>query len=145
MLTRRELRNLGETGAEMRRIATQYRGDMAQYASCSLEQIFNVLKAIPYSPDPPDTEFLQRPYYTLSGTSPYRDCDDIAICVGAYCQNAQIPYHFLAVRTDPMEKDLHHVLTRVYIWTKVYDVDPTYSDNIFALNKSPFLDAEIIA
>lgn len=129
MLLSRELRDVQDTGREMYRLASAWAQDMAPYATYSLSQTFQLLKALPYRPDPPDVEFLQRPLYTLSRTGGGGDCDDKAIAAGAWATLNRIPYRFVAV-SRYKDRPLHHVFTEMYIGGKWIAFDPTYSFNV---------------
>lgn len=129
MLQSRELKDVQETGREMYRMARAWRQDMAGYATWPLSQIFNLLKNIPYRPDPPDEEFLQRPFYTLRSLGQGGDCDDKAIASGAWAALNGIPFRFVAASRF-VDKPLHHVYTEMYIGTKWITFDPTYSFNV---------------
>jgi len=125
----RELTDVQQTASEMYRIAFAWQEDMAQYASMSLQELFDLLKNIPFNADPPDMEYLQRPWYTLNQASVGGDCDDKAICVGAWCHLRGIRFRFVAVsrsKTAP----LHHVLTELYLNGTWYEFDPTYDFNV---------------
>lgn len=126
----RELRDVQDTGREMYRMASAWKQDMAPYATLALSQVFNLLKSIPYRPDPPDEEFLQRPRYTLTRTGAGGDCDDKAIASGAWAHLNGIPFRFVAVSRYPRPALLHHVYTEMYIGQRWIAFDPTYSFNV---------------
>lgn len=102
---------------------------MAQYASATLQEVFDLLKNIPYQADPPDREHLQRPFYTLNEMGEGGDCDDKAIAAGAWAFLRRIPFRFVAVSKSP-EKELHHVFVEMYINGKWEPFDPTYAFNV---------------
>lgn len=124
-----ELTSLEQTAREMYRLAWAWREDMGIYAASPLHEVFNLLKQIPYMPDPPDTEHLQRPFYTLNNMGAGGDCDDKAIAAGAWANLNRIPFRFVAVSKSP-EKDLHHVFTEMYINGEWIAFDPTYAFNV---------------
>ena len=123
-----ELTNLQQTATEMYRIASAWRDDMAPYASMSLHELFDMLKDIPFHPDPDETELLQRPFYTLTGAGPGGDCDDKAICAGAWCNLRGIRFRFVAVSRS--RAPLHHVFTELYLKDTWWNFDPTYAFNV---------------
>src|SRR4051812_30253481 len=84
LLVVKPLKNISETGREMVRLSVAFRDDMAAYATASIPEVFGLLQRLPYRNDPEGVEFLQRPYYTLNGIGSGGDCDDKAICVGAW-------------------------------------------------------------
>ncbi len=122
-----ELVDLQQTATEMYRFADAWRDDMAPYASMTLQELFDLLKSIPFHADPEDMEYLQRPFYTLNQLGRGGDCDDKAICVGAWANLNGIPFRFVAVSRD--ETPLHHVLTELYIQNVWWNFDPTYAFN----------------
>lgn len=113
----------------MYRMASAWKQDMAPYASMSAAQVFNLLRLIPYRPDPPDVEFLQRPLHTIRMTGQGGDCDDKAIAAGSWAHLNGIPYRFVAVSRFP-DRPLHHVYAEMYIGTRWIAFDPTYSFNV---------------
>jgi len=113
----------------MYRMASAWKQDMAPHASLSLSEVFNLLKAIPYRPDPPDEEYLMRPFYTLRGLGAGGDCDDKAIASGAWANLNGLGFRFVAVSRS-LEKPLHHVYTEMYIGGRWLTFDPTYSFNV---------------
>jgi hypothetical protein len=58
----------------MRQVVDKYYTDMAPYASCSLIRIFDIIKNLPYRPDPVDVETLMRPAYTMTMRGTGGDC-----------------------------------------------------------------------
>lgn len=128
MLRRTKLKNVKYTGSLMKRLSMRYRSDVDPYMSMSLMQFYDLVKNIPYRPDPPGNEYLQRPYYTLTQTGGGGDCDDKSIVLGAYLANARIPFRFVAVGA---QERLHHVITEAFVDGKWLHLDPTYSYNTF--------------
>ncbi len=124
-----ELENVSQTAFNMYRIAYAWKEDMAPYASLSMNELFSLLKNIPFNADPNDTELLQRPFYTLNQLGRGGDCDDKAICVGAWCHLNKLPFRFLAVSMEP-GRELHHVLTEIFYRGKWIEFDPTYNFNV---------------
>lgn len=124
-----ELTNVRQTAFNMYRIAYAWKDDMAAHASMNLNELFDLLKNIPFNADPNDTELLQRPFYTLNQLGCGGDCDDKAIAVGAWCNLNKLPFRFLAVSMQP-DGVLHHVLTEIFYRGKWIEFDPTYSFNV---------------
>lgn len=138
-----ELKDVSQTSKNMYRIAYAWRDDMAAYATLSLEELFDLLKNIPFNADPDDTELLQRPFWTLNQLGKGGDCDDKAICVGAYCHLNKIPFRFIATS---MQKDgkLHHVLTEMYIRGRWLEFDPTYRFNVLGRPIKPYTNRVVL-
>ena len=132
-----ELKDVRQTAFNMYRIAYAWKDDMAAYASMNLQELFDLLKNIPFNADPDDTELLQRPFYTLNEAGRGGDCDDKAICVGAWCHLNRLPFRFLAVS---MQGDgvLHHVLTEILYRGAWVECDPTYAFNILGRSAKPY-------
>lgn len=132
-LTIRKLKNVKYTGKLMRELSVRYQNDVAEYGHLSLIQFYDLIKNIPYKPDPKKMEFLQRPYYTLKERGKGGDCDDKAICIGAYCALAKLPFRFVALGRKAGGR-LHHVIIEVMIDNHLDErrwvhLDATYSFN----------------
>jgi len=110
----------------MHRMVAEFKNDMLPYVHLSLPEVFDVIKAIPFRPDPVDRELLQRPYYTMNNMGAGGDCDDKAICAASYAALVGIPYRFVAVRRADRIY-LHHVFTELYINGRWIHADCTYS------------------
>ncbi len=123
------LLDVEQTAREMYRMAGAWRHDMSPYASYSLTELFQLLKSIPYNPDPADTEVLQRPWYTMRSLGFGGDCDDKAIATGAYCHLHGYPFRFVAASRDA-QKPLHHVFAEIMIDGQWLIFDPTYAYNV---------------
>jgi len=113
------------TGPYMHRMVALYKRDMLPFVHLSLPQVFDVIKSVPFNPDPEDRELLQRPYYTLNSIGLGGDCDDKAICLASYAALVGTPYRFVAVRR-PDRMYLHHVFTELYIGGRWISADCTY-------------------
>lgn len=122
------LHDVAQTSREMYRMASAWREDMAPLASRSLPELFEILKNLPWRPDPYAAEVLQRPWYTLNRVGFGGDCDDKAIATGAYCHLHGLPFRFVAVARPG--KSLHHVYTEIMIGTTWIPFDPTYKTNV---------------
>lgn len=142
MLTVRPLLTLTQTAQEMVRLARAYKEDMAPYASFSVQELFDFLKAIPYRADPKGLEYLQRPYYTVNQLGAGGDCDDKAICVAAWALCQGKPFRYVAV-SRKKDKPLHHVFAEVKIGTEWVGVDPTYSHHVLN-QRPPYARREVI-
>ena len=116
------------TGNLMHQMVELYCGDMLPYAHRDINEVFDIVKSVPFKPDPDEFETLQRPAYTMGECGWGGDCDDKCIALASYCRLVGIPYNFVAVRRKDQET-LHHVLCYVYIGTKWVQADPTYSFN----------------
>lgn len=131
------------TGPLMHEMVRKYHNDMLPYASLSLPEVFDLIKSIPFRPDPPDVEVLMRPSYTMSMTGPGGDCDDKSIALASYAYLLNIPYRFVAVRRAD-KKELHHVYTELYINNKWIHADPTYSFNTLGRKREGYAEYQII-
>lgn len=116
------------TGALMRSVVEKYYLDMAPYASLSLMEVFSLIKSLPYRSDPPMTETLMRPLYTMRMQGWGGDCDCKAIALASYARLLRIPFRFIAIRRNG-RKTLHHVALEVYINDRWLFLDPTYRFN----------------
>lgn len=114
-----------QTAKEMARICTQYAGDLGELAKMPLPRFFDLVRKLPYMPDPQNAETLSRPRYLLEKDYAFRDCDDKAILMGAWCYLNGHPFGFYASSTKP-SRQLHHVWTVAKINEKTVILDPTY-------------------
>jgi len=114
-----------QTAKEMARICTQYAGDLGKLAKMPLPRFFDLVRKLPYMPDPQNAETLSRPRYLLQKDYAFRDCDDKAILVGAWCYLNGHPFGFYASSVKP-SRQLHHVWTVARINGKAVIIDPTY-------------------
>jgi len=115
-----------QTAREMLRIAQQYAGDLGEMAKWPVKRFFDHVRKLPYRPDPPKAETLSRPLHTLQKDFPFRDCDDKAILMGAWCHANGVPFGFYASSTRNDGK-LHHVWTVAEFPSgRAVVLDPTY-------------------
>ncbi len=142
ILTTGELYSYRQTGEEMYALASGYRDDMLPYALLSPKEIFDRVRSIPYRYDPESLEYLQRPYYTMTGTGGGGDCDDKAVCIGAWAHLNGYPYRFVAVGRDPREGP-HHVFAEVYLTGRWLPMDVTYAFNVMG-EPRPWLVREVL-
>lgn len=127
-----ELRSVGQTIGEMKRIASQYRHDMDQFLGMCPTKFFYFAKQIPYvednikaqmfvnagyvGADMEGYEFVQRPLYTLQGLG--SDCDDKAVMAASYMYLQGIPWKFVTVAQQPYNWD--HVYLKIFARTQGY-------------------------
>lgn len=112
----------------MKALVKMYARDMAPYATMSLLQMFDMVKMIPYIPDPKGVETLHRPLFTMKQWYPEtgQDCDDKAIAIAAWAELNGIPWDFEIVARG---QKYHHVRAMMQINGKWWTVDPTYPRN----------------
>ena len=128
------------TGQYMRSMVDRFYLDMSPYADKSIFEVFDIIKSLPFVPDPADTELLMRPRYTLSGGG---DCDDKCIALAAYCKMVGIPYRFVASRRAG-QPTLHHVFCEIFLNGKWIHADPTYNFNSLGREREPFAEYKLI-
>ena len=131
------------TGALMHLMVEKYHKDMLPYVHLGPVAAFDMVKAKPFKPDPPEAETLQRPLYTMNGTGLGGDCDDKAIAYASYCKLVGIPYLFVAVRRKDHDT-LHHVMCYVYINGRWVQADPTYSFNALGREREQYAEYQVI-
>jgi len=127
------------TGYLMRHMVNTYWRDMVPYAHMTLSEVFDRIKMLPFRPDPPDAETLQRPLYTMTMTGYGGDCDDKAIALASYCTAVGIPYQFVAVRRKDMEA-LHHVYCYLYVNNRWIPADATYNFNVLGREREKYAE-----
>lgn len=131
------------TGPLMRDMVERYYQDMLPWAHYSLLDIYNIIKNLPYRPDPPEEETLMRPSYTMSMQGWGGDCDDKSIALASYAKLRGIPYRFLAVRRFGKDQ-LHHVYPELYIKGEWIPFDPTYNFNTPGRVREVYAESVII-
>jgi len=126
------LNNVKQTLGQMKRLAVQYAKDVSPYASMSVNEFYEKVKNIPYRFDLDSqgnlTEIVQRPLYTLNGQGFGGDCDDKAICMGAWAYLNGLPFRFKAVGKK-LNGSLHHVFAEIYLNNEWLVCDATYPFN----------------
>lgn len=135
------------TGKIMRRMVDKFYLDMAPYAHLSFSEFFDLMKNIPFNPDPDGVELLKRPYYTMNRIGPGGDCDDKSICVASFFKIAGIPWRFVGVGNKKLGESkilLSHVYVEVYIYGKWIPFDTTYGFNIFGKTLHKYDRREIL-
>jgi transglutaminase-like putative cysteine protease len=118
-----------ETGRLMRRMVDIYHRDMLPWAHLSLTEIFDLIKNLPFRPDPEDNETLMRPRYTMTMQGTGGDCDDKSIALASWAKLNGVPYKFVAVRKYGRDV-FHHVYCLLRLSNgRWITADPTYSFN----------------
>lgn len=128
VLTNTELRSVGQTIGQMKRIASQYRHDMDGFLGMCPAKFFYFAKKLPYvednaaaasfvgagyvEPDKDGYEFVQRPAFTLQRGG---DCDDRSVMAAAYMYIQGVPWKFVTVAQKPYEWD--HVYLKIFART----------------------------
>lgn len=141
-ITRGPLQSAQATAAEMARLSVQYAADLGEKSSWPLQKIFAYVKNLPYRRDPQNVESLARPAYTMRRNFPWRDCDDKAIILGAWCSANMIPFRFLASSRRP-DKTLHHVFLEAQAGAAPIILDATYpSHKLGSLARNDYTDVQ---
>lgn len=127
-----ELKSPEQTAAEMARLAVQYSGDLGDLAKMPLLQFFRHVQALPYRRDPAGVETVSRPRFLLEKSYPWRDCDDKAVLMAAWCVCNARPFGFYASSELAGGRPLHHVfcVTRDTAGA-LLPLDSTYKKNHF--------------
>lgn len=112
------------TGQAMGRLAVTYCLDAVSLSCLSLSALQAEIRSWRYRADPKGTEWVQRPMATIKGLSPFRDCDDRAIVVGAWAELAGLPFRFVAVGHLPGKP--FHVFCEVQMDGQWFVADATY-------------------
>lgn len=132
-----------QTGRLMRSMVRRYYQDMAPWASCTVFEIFEIIKNLPFRPDPHWEETLMRPLYTMNMQGAGGDCDDKAIALASWAVLNSIPYRFVAVRRADMP-GFHHVFCELYINGRWLHADPTYTFNTLGRQREPYAQRAVI-
>jgi transglutaminase-like putative cysteine protease len=131
------------TGQLMHGMVNAYYRDMLPFVHMGLSEVYEMIKNIPFKPDPEDAETLQRPLYTLQQNGYGGDCDDKAIAMASWAKAAGLPYRFVAVRRADHE-DLHHVFTEIYTANNWVRCDCTYPFNSLGREREAYAEYVII-
>lgn len=132
-MTRRKLIDAKQTGKFMHLMVNEFYRDMAPYASLSYPDFFDLMKSLPFNPDPHHIELLKRPMYTMKRIGPGGDCDDKSIAIGSWAKISGIPYRFVGVGMQTHKKKkilLSHVFPELYIGGNWISFDATYGFNL---------------
>lgn len=130
----------------MRWLVRHYAFDVMPHIGKSLPQMFNLVKNLPFNPDPEGHELLKRPFFTLNGLGPGGDCDDKAIVMASWARLNRLDYRFIACgRVEPGLKPgctSEIPLTHVFVLIKINDrwvvCDPTYAFNSLGRHWKPY-------
>ena len=132
--TKRELIDVFQTGAEMRRIVELYWSDLGRWLDLNFLTYFNFVCALPYRADPNDTETVSRPIYLLKENYSPRDCDDKSVLIASWMHGNGIMCKFTAISTQP-DGEPCHVFTTL---ENGLDVDATYPEYHGMLGNYPY-------
>ena len=126
ILTTGQLKDVYQTGREMRRLVENYWTDLGPWLDVPFIFFYRYVCDLPYIADPPEVEFMSRARLTLN---PFfnvaRDCDDKAILLACWWQSRGDGKRFVASSTKPNGK-LHPVFLQLE--NGIY-IDATYSKN----------------
>ncbi len=133
-----------QTGKLMHWLAHNYKDDLIPYSSMTPREIYDHVKQIPYGFDPRENECVSRPKFTLEGRTPWTDCDDKAVVLGAYARLKNIPYRFIAIGSRPKnypwykKTPLSHVYNLFYLNNQWIPLDATYNFNSYGVEMGPY-------
>ena len=127
-MTSRPLESADQTAAEMVRLVRTYSGDLGEKGRWPLNKFFRHVAELEYRPDPKGHESVSRPALSMSENWPWRDCDDKAVMMGAWCYQNQLPFKFVGSSKRP-DHQLHHVWVKARIDGKDLPLDATYNKN----------------
>ena len=131
---RQQLRDVFQTGEEMRRIVCAYWSDLGAWLRVPFIDFFNYVCALPYFDDPEDCETVSRPRYTLNPAYRPRDCDDKSVLLAAWIHGNGLKCRFVAISTQ-QNGELNHVFVQLEDGT---DLDATYPEYHNLLGKYPY-------
>lgn len=120
----------------MYRLADEYQYDVSRYQVSTPEEIFQVVRQIPYVRDLDKCGFeecLQRPTYGVTGG----DCDDKSIFAGAAFNRLNIPWRFVTTSYRP-DQEQQHVYLEVYVNGSWKPFDATYAWNKIYQERKPY-------
>lgn len=113
ILTTDKLRNVYQTGDQMRRLVKDYYLDLGEWLDAPFIDYYRYVCDLPYISDPDGVEFVSRPRLTLDPNfSLARDCDDKAVLLACWWNGHGDKKRFVASSTKPNGK-LHHVFMQL--------------------------------
>lgn len=104
--------------------AKKYKNDLLQYRNKSFKEFYDIVKSLPYIPDPKNIETLSRPIYTMNPNHSPRDCDDKTLAICSFCELKNIPYKIIVTGK---KNRFHHVFPVVNLSGSSFIIaDATY-------------------
>ncbi|EMO96273.1 hypothetical protein [Leptospira interrogans] len=114
-----------DTVEDVFRIAYLYPQDLGEYLHKSIFELYNLIRSLPYCPDPPGLETVSRFKFTRLPWFPIRDCDDKTIPILSWAIYHNVPCRAVvcgqAVRP-------HHIYPELSLNGHWLTVDATYPD-----------------
>lgn len=137
ILTTDKLKNVYQTGEQMRRLVENYYSDLGEWLAVPFLAYYRYVCDLPYIKDPDGVEFVSRPALTLNPFFPVaRDCDDKAVLLACWWSGNGGKKRFVASSTKPNKK-LHHVFLQLE--NGLY-IDGTYSKNKNFIGVYPYFE-----
>lgn len=137
ILTTDILKNVYQTGEQMRRLVENYYSDLGEWLAVPFLAYYRYVCDLPYIKDPDGVEFVSRPALTLNPFFPVaRDCDDKAVLLACWWSGNGGKKRFVASSTKPNKK-LHHVFLQLE--NGIY-IDGTYSKNKNFIGVYPYFE-----
>ena len=145
-LIREALRDKRQTGRRMYSLARRFSGDLHEIyhdgkslADHSLQEMFNLVKELPYRRDDAPIEIVARPRYIVKMADGGIDCKKKAVMLGAWCQvngfRAPGQWRFVSVSHRP-DKVIHHVFPQIKLQGYWKNIDATYPEyKLFGVKK----------
>jgi len=112
----------------MARLVRMYWRDIGNLSKMPFGKYFDLVRRLPYIPDPVGVETISRPAHSLNPSHSPRDCDDKAVLIGAWLYANGIPFRFVATSKGP-DTELHHTFCVALVFGKAAQVDATYKKN----------------
>ena len=133
-LTKKNLVDVHQTAAEMRRLSCRYCSDLGGWLCVPFLDYYRHICELPYYPDPPEVETVSRPLYTLMPDYSPRDCDDKSVLIASWLHAHGDPVRFVATSTKP-DGTLCHVFVQMQNGLLI---DATYPQNAEFLGDYPY-------
>jgi len=131
-LTQYPLTSAANTAAHMVNLATKYAADLGEKAKWPLPKFYRYVRSLEFRSDPVGHESIARPALTMGTDWPWRDCDDKAILLGAWCFANKVPFRFRA-SSKATNGQLHHVYVMAKIKGRLVPLDATYPRNTLGI------------
>lgn len=137
------LYSLEQTGAIMADLSYRYCEDMLPFKDWTIFELQYHIRNMEYREDPIDEEFISRPKISMNSKTLPFDCDDRAVCIGAYCALKGIPFRFVVLQEHGYS-DFHHIYTEIKMNGKWIECDCTYPHHEIGQKKTNAQKTKIV-
>ncbi|MCE9499014.1 MAG: hypothetical protein K8R21_00615 [Leptospira sp.] len=118
------LNSYKQTVSKVFEFAERYKADLEFLKNMTIFEFYNLVRALPYHPDPKGEETVVRQKYTIQPEwKGARDCDDKTLLILSFANLKNIPGQ--AVVCGQGERP-HHIYPEIELNGKIFPADATY-------------------